>query len=197
MATSLVDLWKLKAQIACGRPFEAHQDIGEAATDMIWVAAFGGDSRQSMTKSQIVALSNLEASPLTTGSGASAPKANANNSPYEFPHTTPTQKSQAIQSVVAAIQVGFASPWPRMHLRLLRLFTDMGRQFALKDKIVFDEIERSAERLRMTINSSGEAIVRSAMDHIILRELKAAEKEGREPVLHSRRIYDEVSIICT
>ncbi|GAP92612.1 putative cytochrome P450 monooxygenase [Rosellinia necatrix] len=176
---ALIELWTLKAELGGGRAFNARGDIFDAAVDIINAVAFGLDDDRSTVKNQI---STLRAS----GPGFK-PAANADGS-VEFPALPMPADLAAMQEVVVYLGEQFKVPFPRLTHRV-KMLTDRAlvRNIARKDRFIRDEIDRAAARLRR-----GEGGTRSAMDHILQREISAAEKAGRAPVFHSPQIHDEL-----
>lgn len=179
-AMSLVELWTVKTQLAGGRPFDVHKDIFDAAIDIINAASFGLDDDLSTVKHQLNSLTSLS-------DGAELP-VNADGS-VQFTHPPDVPEIAAIHQISLHIGATFKSQWP-LFAHYYRLWTSpsLMKAIRLKDKLIHDEIEKSVARFR-----SGNERTRSAMDHILQREMNAAKKAGRPPVFHSARIRDEVS----
>lgn len=175
---SLVELWTVKTQLAGGRPFDVQKDIFDAAMDIINAASFGLDDDLSTVKHQLNALASIGDAQLPTNADGSV----------QFTHPSEVPGIAAIHQVTLHLGATFKSPWPRL-FHHYRLWTSPSLMKAVrtKDKLIYDEIEKSVARFR-----SGDERMRSAMDHILQREMKAAKKAGRPPVFHSARICDEV-----
>ncbi|KAL7619375.1 hypothetical protein AAE478_009912 [Parahypoxylon ruwenzoriense] len=177
---TLIDLWTLKARIADGRPFDAREDILDAAVDIINAAAFGLDDSMSTVKDQLNALITLEGKGFPINSDGS----------IQFPRVPQNPEIAAIQAIGDHIGEQFKSMFPRFHHHYKVLtHPTLSNNIARKEKLIYDEIEKALVRLR-----SGTGETRSAMDHIIQREIGAAAKAGRKPYFHSRRIHDEAGL---
>ncbi|KAI0967624.1 hypothetical protein F4678DRAFT_465224 [Xylaria arbuscula] len=93
------------------------------------------------------------------------------------------------------MRIGFSSPFPYLHIWLLKRFTKLGKSFARKDQVIHGEISRAAERLFSSPRGQPELqsqTIQCAMDTMILREVALAKKEGRNPNIHSSRLRDEL-----
>ncbi|TGJ83827.1 hypothetical protein E0Z10_g4971 [Xylaria hypoxylon] len=175
---ALVDLWSLKAELGEGRPFNARRDIFDAAIDIINAAAFGLDDDQSTVKNQLDhLLSKPELRPTPNADGS-----------VMFPELPTLPTIVAIEEIGNHLGEQFKSPFPRLSHRFqMWKSPTLAKSVARKDEFLRDEINKAVVRLR-----KGESGTRSAMDHILQREMNAAEKAGREPVFHSHRIHDEL-----
>jgi hypothetical protein len=176
---TLVDLWSLKTQLGEGRPFNARRDIFEVAMDIINAVAFGLEDDQSMIKHQLDSLLSNTFRPTLNTDGTLA-----------FPAPPVLPAIAAIEAVGHYLGQQLVSPFAGLVHRFQMLTNrTLVRNIARKDKFLRDEIDKAIVRLR-----KGEGGTRSAMDHILQREMNAADKAGREPVFHSPRIHDEVSL---
>lgn len=176
---TLIELWVSRTKAADGRPFSATDDIYDAAVDIINAVAFGLDDSMSILKAQ---LDNL-----TTLSNTEFP-VNANGS-VEFPRVPYKSEIEAVRIVTEHVGEQFKTFFPVFnHYYDLLTHPTLSKSIVQKNKLIHDEIEKSLVRLR-----NGEDETRSAMDHILQREMRAATKDGRKPEFHSMKIYDEVS----
>ncbi|KAI0448178.1 cytochrome P450 [Xylaria telfairii] len=175
---ALVDLWTLKAELGEGRPFKARRDIFDAAIDIINAAAFGLEDDQSTVKNQSDFLRSKPGyKPAINDDGTVA-----------FPELPTLPDIAAIEAIGLHLGEQFKAPFPKLMHRFQMLTSPtLAGNFARKDKFIYDEIDKAVVRLR-----KGESGTRSAMDHILQREMNAAEKAGRDPIFHSPRIHDEL-----
>ncbi|KAI1160603.1 cytochrome P450 [Nemania serpens] len=175
---ALVDLWRLKSNMGQSQPFNARRDISDAALDIINAVAFGLEEHQSTVKHQIDhLLSRPGFKPPPNGDGS-----------VSFPELPVMPDIAAIEAIEIHLGEQFKTPFPQWVHRF-QMLTDstLRKNFARRDKFLGDEIDQAVVRLR-----KGESGTRSAMDHILQREMNAADKAGREPVFHSPRIHDEL-----
>ena len=182
-ATHLVDLWALKTTLADGRPFDANLDIFDVAIDIINAAAFGIDDDFSTVKHQLDSL--IKTTPGET-------RLNIDGS-VAFSRLPSVPEIAAIEFLCDHLGEQFKSRSPLLNHRW-QLLTNpaLSKAIAIKDKFIYDEIEKAVARFQ-----NGDSSTRSAMDHILQREINAAEKAGRQPVFHSSRLHDEVGVrVC-
>ncbi|RYO83345.1 hypothetical protein DL766_008466 [Monosporascus sp. MC13-8B] len=176
-ATSLVDLWTVKAKLTAGRPFNADRDIFDAAIDIINAATFGLDDDLSTVKHQLDSLAKMGDAELPLSPDGSV----------EFAHPPDVPEIAAIHEIGLHIGEQFKAFFPKItHRYKILTKPSLVKAISMRDKLIHDEIEKALARLR----SGGR--VRSAMDHILQREMNAAKKADRLPVFHSPRIHDEV-----
>ncbi|KAJ8122872.1 hypothetical protein O1611_g9731 [Lasiodiplodia mahajangana] len=175
---TLIDLWTLKAELGGGRPFNARRDIFDAAIDIINAAAFGLEDDQSTVKNQLdFLLSKPDFRPTPEADGS-----------VTFPELPPLPDIAAIEAIGIHQGEQIKAPFPRLAHRFAMLTNPtLAQSVARKDRFLRNEIDKAVVRLR-----KGESGTRSAMDHILQREMHAADKAGREPVFHSPRIHDEL-----
>ena len=169
----------MKARIAKGRPFEAFQDLHENALDIINAVTFGVSDEQSATRQKV---NHLGAASRTAIPGRS-------DGSVAFTKATLDTEAQAFLFLVEVVGWSFKAVIPGLQGRLYRWYPSVAKATKIKEQMIRREIEKGIARLD---GNEGEP-TRSAMDHIIVRELRAAKKAGRASQLHSRSIYDEVS----
>ncbi|KAI0195159.1 cytochrome P450 [Xylaria flabelliformis] len=175
---ALVDLWALKAELGEGRPFNARRDIFNAAIDIINAVAFGLEDDQTTIKNQAKFLSYKS---------GQRPAINADGT-VDFPELPTLPNITAIEAIGLHLGEQFKTPFPRlMHRFQMLISPTLAKHFTQKDKFIRDEIDKAVVHL-----CKDESGTRSAMDHILQREMRAAEKAGREPIFHSPRIHDEL-----
>ncbi|KAH8673414.1 cytochrome P450 [Xylariales sp. PMI_506] len=174
----LIDLWSFKADAAGERPFEAFQDISEAAMDIVQAAAFTFGDELALIKPQFDLLSSQ---------GAGDFKVNDNGS-VEFPRPTPSPEIVTVKSVISFLGDQVNSPFPKLTL-LYRTLTSakLRRDLAEKNVLIRKFIKRSLDKLQ-----DGDETMLSATDYILQRERSVAKKEGRQPDYFSARAVDEL-----
>lgn len=177
---ALVKLWDLKAQLAQGRPFDAVPDIYNVTLDSIFAATFGLDAKNNTTTSQLQHL-------LAYASIDRLKVPETADLPVEFPTAQRPATFEAIITLTESLEISIKAPLPRLAHWFLRQLPYMRKARAIKESLIHDGLETGIQQL-----SSGDHIKRSALDEILHRELAMSQKEGRQPVYHSRAIYDEV-----
>ncbi|KAI0202785.1 cytochrome P450 [Astrocystis sublimbata] len=175
---TLIELWTLKTELSKSQPFSAHRDIFEAAFDMISAAAFGLEDDQSTIRHQLDFLKSKSDNISLTKEGDAV----------IFPEIPTLPILEAIEGITNHIGDQVKSPYPKL-MNKYELLTNptLVKQIARKNKFIQDQIDKAVMRLR-----TGENVTRSAMDHILRREMNAAKKEDREPIFHSPRVHDEL-----
>ncbi|EUC42420.1 hypothetical protein COCMIDRAFT_8007 [Bipolaris oryzae ATCC 44560] len=180
VAQSLVELWRLKANIAQGRPFEASEDIVEFSFDSILSAAIGLENGQGDVQRQLSFLRQREFDERHEVTNTSI------NKPIKIPSAGRSTKLAALSVDEEFLWKGFYMPSPWLYHRLNKLrpsVRDAGR--TLRGYIEL-RIAKAAPNLARGCQPE------SALDHVIQREIRAAEKEERAPNLQDPRIRDEI-----
>lgn len=174
----LINLWDDKLRLAQGRPFNADNDIFRAALDAIWAATFGTEI--GTMKAQTKFLSSVDSVELgiDVDKEAILPEA---PSPPTF---------EALITLMDSAAVNFRSPIPKLHHWIIRQMKYFRSAKALKDNLIVGELEKAKQRFSEDQDSKG--TVKSALEHVVLRELAVAAKEGRPPAYKSTIIQDEV-----
>ena len=110
-AVDLIKLWTHKSRLACGRAFNASDDVNRAALDAIWAVAFG--NQIGTTKSQVDALAKVDAIDLPGDTQAAA----------IFPTPPAPPAFESIITLTKSMDIPLSSPFPRPHYWLaLKLF---------------------------------------------------------------------------
>lgn len=91
-----------------------------------------------------------------------------------------------------AVGTAMLSPQANWHIWLLKRFTKLGSAIRLKDQIIHTEIEKGIQRIK-----AGKVELTCAMDFMLDRERRAAEKKAYAPDYHTARIQDEVKAIIS
>ncbi|KAI1345362.1 cytochrome P450 [Xylaria sp. FL0043] len=185
----LVNLWRMKAKLAKGRPFEAYGDLNDAALDIIMAVTFGRpDSQDDAMPRQLQELRSRA----STGQSFTV---SSTHGCAVFPRASISEDFENVVAVKETMRIGFSSPFPCPHIWLLKRFTRLGKSFARKDRVIHGEISRAAERLTSLSSDQSKLesqTIHSAMDSMILREVALAKREGRKPDVHSARLRDEL-----
>ncbi|KAM3515970.1 hypothetical protein MY11210_000510 [Beauveria gryllotalpidicola] len=181
VAVNLRDLWRLKHQLALGRPFNVAKDIVEFSFDAILSAATGLGPSGGDLKQQLLHLQQQSASTPSSLSGGIDPE-----SPATFPSLARSVKLTALATDEELLWKGFYQPWPKLYHAVMKLFPSVRRARAILRGYITSQIVRAVPRLRR-----GDA-PECALDYIIQREVKAADKAGRRPVLDDPRIRDQI-----
>ena len=167
-ALELVELWRLKIELAGDHPFSAPSDIHHVTLDAIWAATFGVSS--GTTKSQVdllLSLTKLEVLPRDK------------NLPVEFPKGPTPPAFNAIATMTDSLDNAIGSPLPSWHHWLIRQTPSYRTAKKYKDDL-FDEHFRNA-RKQYSDDPDDQKDIRSAVENVLQREAIAAKKEGRAP----------------
>lgn len=179
VSQNLVELWRLKAQVANGRPFEVSEDIVEFSFDSILSAAIGLGPEGGDVKRQLSFLTSWGDAARDLGDEFS-------DHPISIPRLERSEKLAALSTDEESLWKGFYMPWPRLYHRLNKLRPSVKKAGRLLRGYIESQISTAAPTLAK--GSPPE----SALDHVIQREIMAAAKAGRSPDLQDPRVRDEV-----
>jgi hypothetical protein len=200
---ALVDLWILKADIAQGRPFEAHKDLWTNALDVIMGVAFGLDESRAAIGAEATHVSNFETKHGREVAGSPMGR------PVEFGHAPLEAELQAFVTLTDAVAMSMRFPRPGWTHWLASVLPRYRHAVHTKDQMIHCEIDASIRRLvaggykdlleggDLQSSPRGDEIderIECAMDQMILSELKHARKNNRPPEYHSKTVRDEVSL---
>ncbi|KAH6645266.1 cytochrome P450 [Truncatella angustata] len=180
----LIKLWRMKADIAGNRPFSATDDIYDAALDGVFGFAFGEDFEYSATSPNVKLLEGLSPKDIArlrqSGGGGddeplefmTAPRDDAVSSTFDLAHALEEINGKPLGKLRWNWIVGRK---PRTKRALKR-----------RDDYIYGELKKAVQRMEDRDTS-----VRSAVDHMMQRETKLAEKDGRAPEYLSPAMADE------
>ncbi|KAL3423480.1 cytochrome P450 [Phlyctema vagabunda] len=178
--SSFVELWKLKAHIAKGSPFDAFDDLEFLTYDIMMAAAFGIHDNDSET---VRHLKHLQAADL---SGTSVPSV---NQVFPFPSFPNPPLLQALHITTKAVATSFHKPWPRLFHLFNNMRPAMRQQYKTKETIIQSYIDESTRRF---MEKGQDFTPFSAVDRMVHREAVTAQKEGRRPVFDSLLFNDSL-----
>lgn len=177
----LLHLWGKKSILAERHPFAAGDDIYRTALDAVWTTMFGADPSNSIVRAQLQVLSSLEKLDVSSDVDKEILIQDA-----LYPAVV-----DSILTLTASLETTLKLPHPVMAW-FLRKAPSMRKAFDVKEKFIRDKIERAKKRFSNRTEEVRE--VDCAIDDMLHREVLLSAKEGRAPMLHSRAMYDEVSI---
>ena len=171
----------MKSKIAQGHPFEAFSNIIEFSFDAILSAAIGLGPEGGDLKYQFDHLSALE----NTDSCKVAAKLGRDEL-VDIPTAKMSVKLAALLCEEESLWKGFYQPWPKLYHFVNKLQPSVRAASRTMRSFLESRIRTNGPKLR----AGGQP--ESALDYVIQREFKAAEKAGREPNLGDARIRDEI-----
>lgn len=185
--SNLVRLWDFKAQLAQGRPFTAAADICDTALDAVHGFSYGQEFEHRAIKST---LDYYESK--TQDLTARLSKIGGANEPMEFPipkKDTIIKSVLTLTSTFGEVQGTFIAnlKWP-----ILTRMPKLVKAKEIRDESIRKQIRAAVER---THTHPDPSTVRSAVDHMVRREISLADKEGRTPDFYSSTMFDEVSLL--
>jgi hypothetical protein len=180
-----IDLWNTKTRLANGRPFSAIEDLHYAAFDAVLAFTFGSKFPHSAIKPQAQGMQGVSADDLVSTSSI--------DEPVEFPQFDLDEEIGSILKLVHEMEKVMDTPSPRLKWFFIKRNASFKRSRKFMDDCFLLEIEKAVENRKQSAASTNQSWVHSAVDHVIDREEKLAQKENRKPDFFSTMIKDEVS----
>ncbi|KAF4633198.1 hypothetical protein G7Y89_g4928 [Cudoniella acicularis] len=172
----LLELWESKTRLAAGRPFSVGADLKYVTIDVMLAFMFGGDFEDSAHSRQIQYLAQLDNSKLGFGE----------HNEVIFPRVPLHPFIEGVCEVAEVITGIYTTPWsPKYISWWMRYMSRYKRLFVAKDRFIRICIHNAVRRLRKDE-------VKTGMDHMVMREERAALKMGRQPTFGSQMMIDEV-----
>lgn len=180
---SLIKLWREKARLAEGRPIEFAEDISKGALEVVWAATFGEETGSNRNRADHLA--GLKKVRLALDI----------NAPVEFPEIADPPAFTSINTLSRSMDIPVSSPFPALHHWLAlnclpKYITARKHTNAMMNK----QLRNAKQKFSSPAMKDDESLVgmKCALDLVIARELKTAEKEGRKAQTDSQTVYDEL-----
>ncbi|KFA72674.1 hypothetical protein S40288_03376 [Stachybotrys chartarum IBT 40288] len=181
---TVVQLWREKARLAGEHSFDAAEDIKRAALDIIWSATFGSET--GTVQAQYELLKGVEHIDLPPNV----------ETPIVLPVAADPQACTSIVAVMNSIRIPLNSLLPQFHhwfaLKFYPSLVAAGRH---KDEMIGSALKAAEHKFsnqNLEDDVPSTAGLESAVDLVIAKEIKLAQKEGRVPVVDSQTIRDEL-----
>ena len=178
-SVNLVNFWETKARLANDRPFDVNEDLNHSALDGMLSFVFDRHFEHTALGPQIQAVSQLDPSSVEVGPNGEA----------KFPEAPLNEFIAALYETVDAIDKVTKSMSPRLAMWWIRQTPRYKKVTAVKRRAVTEQVQGALKRLHAT----GET--KTAIEHMLTREKKAAEKQGRKPDYENQILLDEVRLI--
>lgn len=182
---NLIVLWNQRCDLADGRPFSVALDFSAATFDGVLAFTFGHDFAHSATKPHIEALAGLEADDLTRGLGI--------DDAVEFPVGPLHSDLDCMQRVATQTEKWSSFPMVKLAWLLFGNTAEFRKLFKMKDAVIQEEIRKAV--VSQAQHEDDDTRLKNAIDLIVSRETRLAEKDGRQPDYYSRTLVDEVSFL--
>lgn len=172
----LLQLLESKMNLAGGRPFAIKSDYYHAALDIMTYYAFGENITDSAIDPQLQIISVTEPT-----------KSNDTqvDEPVQLPEAPVSAFLVAVQDAPEVLEKTTISWAPKLSFWYWKHQSWYKKIFSQKDLVVPMQLQRAIDNYQ-----SGE--VRTALEHILMREETTAKKEGRKPRFESQSLVDEV-----
>lgn len=172
----LVRLLEEKMRLADGRPFSVKTDLDCAALDVILYFAFAQNFDQTSLGPQMELLSRLTADDIADGHV---------DEPVTFPEVPAKDFIAAVRLAGGLVEGYIYSVVPRLILWWWRRQSWYKKMFSQKSQVFSDQI-------RKVLNGPQGGEVRSALGHMLMREKREAEKQGRALNVETNILADEL-----
>ena len=175
-ALDLIKLFEVKAKLAKGRPFSIREDYTRTVIDVMLHHTFGTDYNESALKPQLELLNQMTSSSIPEG---------RIDEPVTFTEVPHSFFLQLLHETAEILERTTVSPTPQLSVWWWSKQTWYKKIVRERNRVVKAQLQKAADNL-----NAGK--IESALDHMMMREQVAAEKQGREPQLFSQGMADEV-----
>ncbi|KAJ6784452.1 hypothetical protein PWT90_09721 [Aphanocladium album] len=181
----LVRLWGMKTRIACGRPFEANEDIYHTALDAVLAFTFGPEFPHSALAPATTALATAHDYDVTEGLSA--------DDAVHFHQFDLEDELEAMLGLVAYLNKVQGHPMPSLAWRYYKNTPTFKRLMKTKADCIRREIQRAVDdRLKRDKVAGQEPQLCHAVGHVVDREHRDSQKAERKPDFFSQMIFDEL-----
>lgn len=175
-ALDLINLFEVKTNPAKGRPFSFREDYTRTILDIILHHSFGKDYKDLALEPQLELLRRITTS-LIPESGIDKP-VDFTKAPRSFFIELLYNTAQVLGKTTVSLAPQLNYWWWSKQNWYKKILSE-------KNRVLKEQLRKAARNLEA-------GRVRSALNHIIMREQVAAEKQGRKPQLLTQTIADEV-----
>ncbi|KAH8653817.1 cytochrome P450 [Xylariales sp. PMI_506] len=175
-ASKLVKILETKADLAEGRPFAILTDYWHTALDIMVFYAFGENINVPALDPQLELITKLRTSDISAGSI---------DEPLTFPESPLGGFLMAVQEAPHVLERTANSWTPQLSFWWWKHQTWFKEIYSEKDRVLPTQLRKAFENYRA-------GRVKSALDHMMMREEVIAEKEGRDAHFVSQSMADEI-----
>lgn len=174
---NILELWDLKVDLADGRPFSAMEDIFHTTLDAVMAFAFGKGFKENATSSQLELIKTLQRGSLGAG---------GKDTPVKFPTAKMGPLISSVLTMTAAVERVRGAASMRLKWMLIKMESAYSKADKTKDDTIQEEVQKAVQKRKQHGKGGDDAWVQSAVDHVVDREIRMAEREGRQPDPYSR-----------
>lgn len=183
----LVSLWERKVDLANGRPFSVADDISAITFDGVLAFVFGSDFPHSATKPLEDALEQLTTEKLTVDLGK--------DDAIQFPIQAMHPDIECMSKLTDQLEKALSFPDVKIGWYLFGKTPEFYRMRRKKTQVVKEQIRKAVLMKAQHDGSGGEAWVKRAVDHVVERESRQADRDCRAPDYEQAALADEVCLL--
>lgn len=172
----LLKLFEIKSNLANGRPFSIREDFTRTVLDVMLHHTFGNDYNESALEPQLELLQQTTPSSIPEG---------RIDETVKFTEAPRSFFLELLHETAEVLERTTVSSTPRLSFWWWSKQTWYKKMVTERNKVLEKQLQNAADNLEA-------GNVRSALDHMMMREQIAAEKHGRQPQLFSQGMADEV-----
>ncbi|KAL7905016.1 cytochrome P450 [Trichoderma velutinum] len=186
-AARLVELWSKKIALSNGRPFSATTDIFNVTYDAVLSFFFGSEFPNSATQPRIDLMKTYRL--------PENEKKVSREEPMEFPDAKLPDELESIHTLLGFAEGALKSGLPKWYWFFQTRSAKFKRAKKTKDACFKTAILNATDKRLKHLkggDASDRSWINSSIDHLIDRECKIADIEGRRVDIFSDMIMDEV-----
>ncbi|KAB2573628.1 Steroid 17-alpha-hydroxylase/17,20 lyase [Lasiodiplodia theobromae] len=172
-------LWTEKARLAPEKAFAASADIHNAALDAVLAFSFGSQFEHKATRLQVEMLAGMK-------------ELASNGDRVVFPEARLPTSIQSMIAITESITQIKSSVLPLWKWWVISKLPHLAGAIRRKNEVIRQELVKAAKTLEQDSDGQNDSRIRSAVDHIVDRERRNAQKDGRNAEYLSPTLQDEV-----
>ncbi|KAH7372015.1 cytochrome P450 [Pyrenochaeta sp. MPI-SDFR-AT-0127] len=172
----LIEYWDKKVRLANDRPFDCNDDLDHFALDGMMSFVFDKEYRHASLIPQNEATSKMQPSSIKIGRNGEA----------KFPHVQLNKFAAAMYGTVDTINATTATFWPSLGKYYVRRRPAFHNAIATRRQVIEQQVQAALKRFEATGHPE------TAIEFMLFREKKAAEKQGRKPDYTNTILRDEI-----
>ncbi|KAK1540877.1 cytochrome P450 monooxygenase [Colletotrichum paranaense] len=171
----VVELWENKARLADGHPFEAFNDIYFGAFDAVLAFSYSSNFQHMTLPGRLQLISALDRMERPAMAGL----------PVVFPESEQSEVIREMLQLAETVEETRKAVVPWLRSWYIHQTPRIKTAKRIRDESINHELETAVKRLEANESAC------SALDHMVYREKRVAEKEGRAPVYKSIGMQSE------
>ncbi|KAI0190595.1 cytochrome P450 [Astrocystis sublimbata] len=189
-----IKLWRLKSQVASGRPFKAYYDIHFAILDTVLGFSFGSEFPRSAMEPQLKRLARMAQE---VQSSREIPHDGTRNIPIDFPEEPIDSSLRSMLQLLESLEKIKTAPYIPLKWWLVKRSAAYKNLWRMKNDCILTEVKKAVEARKQYTRAShadeeSSSLLSCAAAVIVDKEARNAKKENRAPDFLSTMVVEEI-----